>query len=363
MSPGSETPADSVEPDDGLLSLHATVEGMRTIDAAHGGGQLVRWALGFASAAGDPVELTGIRAARPNPGLGPQHLAVVRLLEAVTEAEVDGASEGSERLVFDPGAVDPGEYEVSIGTAGSVALVFDAALSLAPVLEDPLAVTATGGTDVEWSPPIDYLAAVKLPLLRAAGLEASLEVDRRGFYPEGGGRATLRVAPIYRDLDLAFEGDSEVQGARVYSTATADLADAEVPTRQAEAARERLLEAGIDVRETIRSVVEARSTGSVVVVRLDADPVPAGFSTLGAPGRPAEDVGRTAAAAAVAFGDGPGVVDEHMADQLVPFAALSGGRVPVPVVTDHLETGAALARAFGHEVRVDESGPTPVLVG
>ena len=43
--------------------------------------------------------------------------------------------------------------------------MFDALLPLATALAEPATVTATGGTDVEWSPPMDYLQRVKLPLL------------------------------------------------------------------------------------------------------------------------------------------------------------------------------------------------------
>lgn len=335
---------------------------MRTIDAAAGGGQLLRWALGFAAIEGESIELTGIREARPTPGLRPQHLQVVRVLADLTNATVSGVREGATAIEFEPGEITAGRYEVDIGTAGSLTLLFDAVLSLTPVLPGTLDVTATGGTDVKWSPPVDYVKHVKGPLLRRLGIHAYLDVTRRGFYPSGGGRATLLVHPTDPERVEPRTTMDGVGPARLYSTATTDLAEAAVATRQADAANDRLAEAGIDVVETVISVVEADSTGSVIVVRQDCDPFPLGFDALGERGLPAEDVGEEAADAAVAFADSPGVVDKHMADQLVPLLAQVGGRLPIPAVTDHVETGVDLARTFGYALRIEETTTGPVLI-
>ena len=45
----------------------------------------------------------------------------------------------------------------------------------------------TGGTDVRWSPSIDYLRFVTLFALRMMGYECELRLIRRGYYPRGGG--------------------------------------------------------------------------------------------------------------------------------------------------------------------------------
>ncbi len=43
----------------------------------------------------------------------------------------------------------------------------------------------TGGTDVPWSPPVDYLKHVTLYALERMGLKVGLEIKRRGHYPQG----------------------------------------------------------------------------------------------------------------------------------------------------------------------------------
>lgn len=47
-------------------------------------------------------------------------------------------------------------------------------------------------------------------------------------------------------------------------------------------------------------------------------------------------------------GDAP--VDRHMADQLLVWVALAGGRLRIPAVTDHVRTNLDVIRAFGYDV-------------
>jgi len=348
---------------------------MLELDGSAGGGQLVRSALSASVLTGRGFVLDGVRVDRPEPGLRPQHLAAVDLAASVCDATVEGAAPGSETLRFEPGPVSGGEVAVEVGTAGSLTLLVDVALPLAARLDDPLVVTLGGGTDVAWSPPLDYLRRVKLPLLRRHGLVAALDVDRRGFYPAGGGRLRLAVAPSdLRPLSLAAR--PTVTGLRVHSTATADLADAEVAERQAAAAVESLAAAAPDrpvVERTVASV-DAVSTGSAVVVRADArldpgreaaDSVPvAGFDALGERGRPAEDVGSAAADSCLEWLAGEPAVDAHLADQLLVFLGLAGGRVLAPALTDHVASNRDLLAAFGLDVDVAERADGRVrLVG
>ncbi|MFU8866559.1 RNA 3'-terminal phosphate cyclase [Natronococcus sp.] len=345
---------------------------MRELDGSNAGGQFLRTALTLSVLEDEPVRLENVRGDRPNPGLANQHLAVLETLAEICDAEVSGAELGAETVEFDPdrssaGGLEGGSYAVDIGTAGSVTLLFDALLPLATVLEAPLSVTATGGTDVEWSPPLEYFRQVKLPLLGAHGLVASCEVDRRGFYPDGGGRATLRIAPSSLE-PLALERRGDLEGVRLYSTESASLADRDVAHRQLEGALERLDLAGggrnadgvdedkqteLAVLERQERTAESPSPGSALVIRVDHGTGIAGFGALGERGKPAERVGEDAADAANRFLEGDAAVDRHMGDQLLLFLALAGGRVRIPRVTDHVETSRALLEAFGREVDLE----------
>ena len=327
---------------------------MLELDASTGGGQLVRSALSLSAVSGEAFRMEGVRANRPKSGLRPQHRTAVRAVAQVCDATVEGDDVGSETLTFEPETPSGGEVTVDIGTAGSVTLLFDALLPLATVLDDPLAVTARGGTDVKWSPPMAFYRRVKLPLLRRAGLAAAVDVARPGFYPAGGGEATLWLAPSTpSSLSLAERGAAA--GVRVYSAASTDLADPEVAERQATTASERVEAAGHEVTERQVTYVDTLSPGSSLVVRADYENSLAGFDALGERGRPAEAVATRAVESFLDFHAGPGAVDEHLADQLLVFLGIAGGETTIPAVTDHVETNRDLLASFGYEVSLERS--------
>ena len=344
-----------------------TADDPLALDGAAGGGQLLRTALALSLATGRAFEMEDVRGARETPGLRPQHLAAVRAAAEIGDATVAGAEAGAEHLTFRPETLNGGRIGVDIGTAGSVTLSFDALLPVALALDAPLSVTARGGTDVEWSPTLAYYRRIKLPLLRRWGLWAALDRDRTGFYPAGGGEATLRLAPASPGaLDLTDRG--RLDGVRIYSKASSDLAEnADVASRQAAGAIERLEDAGLlesadaELSERAVAAVETDSPGSALAVALDYEATTAGFDALGEPGTSAEAVGREAADAALSFHGGSGAVDVHMGDQLVVFLALAGGRARIPEVTDHVRSGLELVAEFGLPVEL-EAGDPPVLV-
>ncbi len=256
---------------------------VREIDGSSAGGQFLRTALGLAVLENEPVRIENVRGDRSTPGLRHQHLAVLETMAELCDADVSGDELGSETIEFDPGLasagrpgtgrLEGGSYAVDIGTAGSTTLLCNALLPLATILESPLSVTATGGTDVAWSPPLDYLRTVTLPLLRRFGLEATCEVDRRGFYPDGGGEVTLRLAPSRLErIDLDERG--ALQGLRLYSTESALLADRDVAHRQAEGALERLDGVpGLGVTERHETTVTSPSPGSAWSSESTTEPV------------------------------------------------------------------------------------------
>jgi RNA 3'-terminal phosphate cyclase (ATP) len=334
---------------------------MLDVDGEDGGGQVVRTSLALAAVTGEAVRLSNVRTGRPNPGLRPQHLAAVGLVEELCDAEVEGDTEGSDSLTVRPDGLRGGRVEADIGTAGSVTLLFDTVLPLAPALPEPLTVVATGGTDVMWAPPLDYTRRVKAPLLSRVGVDALVTTDRRGFYPAGGGRATLSLAPSTPStVDLTERGD--LRSVEIYSTASDSLVDSEVAGRQAQGAMEAL--DGMDVPSEVAAVeyAETRSTGSVVVLDATYAETRAGFDALGERGTPAEAVGRSAAEAFAAFHVGFGCVDDHMADQLLPFLALAGGELLVPDVTDHVATHVDVLETFGCRVERSDGDGDGVLL-
>jgi RNA 3'-terminal phosphate cyclase (ATP) len=338
---------------------------MVEVDGSAGGGQILRTALTLSMLSGESVTVTDVRGDRPDPGLKPQHRTAVEVAAAVSDATVEGTELGSETVAFDPGVPTGGAFEAEIGTAGSLTLLFDTIVPVATVLDDPLSLSATGGTDVKWSPPMAAYRRVKLPLLCEHGLAATVESERPGFYPVGGGRATLRLWPS-NVSSLRLDGDArnadDIQS-RIYSLAADSLADSDVANRQADAVEQELARLDLDVVHREVTYATAASPGSSVVVELTGDGVLAGFDAYGEKGKRAETVANDAVSDIDAFREAGGAVDEHLADQLLVYLALAGGRIVVPRLTDHVETNLAVLDEFGYDLSVEESDRGVVVRG
>jgi RNA 3'-terminal phosphate cyclase (ATP) len=94
--------------------------------------------------------------------------------------------------------------------------------------------------------------------------------------------------------------------------------------------------------------LRAPSPGSVVAVTGVFEKTRVVASALGARGKPAEAVGEEAASAFRFYLGRPGVVEEHLADQLVLPMALAEGPSEFTTVriTEHLRTNLEVIRRF-----------------
>ncbi|HDJ94933.1 MAG TPA: RNA 3'-phosphate cyclase, partial [Acidilobales archaeon] len=152
-----------------------------------GGGQILRTTIALSSLLLKPVRIINIRAKRRNPGLQMQHITAVKVLTTLTNASVKGLYKGSMVLEFIPKERRCGSFEFNIGTAGSISLVLQASLPVMLFAPGEVKLRIRGGTDVSWSPPIDYIKNVLVPILGKMGAHVEIKVLRRGHYPKGGG--------------------------------------------------------------------------------------------------------------------------------------------------------------------------------
>lgn len=325
---------------------------MIEIDGSYGegGGQIIRTSVALSAITGKPVRIVNIRASRPNPGLRPQHLHAVLALRELTGGKVRGARVGSKVLEFYPGTLRGGKIEVNVGTAGSISLVLQALLPAMAFSPEPVEFRISGGTDVPWSPPVDYLKHVTLFALRRLGLTVEIEVERRGHYPKGGGVVRGTVEPWERRRVLMADRFSEVK--RIGGISHATNLPAHVARRQARAAEEVLKDYG--PVEIELEVSKSLSPGSGVVLWAETDVLRLGGDALGRRGKPAEEVGREAALELKGEIESGCAVDRFLGDQLVPFMAFSGGRICVSSVTNHLRTNVWVVERFlGKRFRLD----------
>ncbi len=317
-----------------------------------GGGQIVRTALAWSVLEQVAVVVEGIRSGRPKPGLKAQHAGILRLLHDMTGAEVHGGEVGSSRLAFRPGTPRPGCYDLDVGTAGSIPLVLQTLLPVALAAPAPVELRLVGGTDVAWGPTLAWFEHVLLHRLAGVG-RVELVLERRGFYPRGGGVVRLRVegpgtSDGLRDAVVEALGADRTGSGRPVamggvSVAHTELADRGVADRQAAGAK-RLLSRHLLPRPRFDiEAVDADSLGSAVSLWLDDDRGNRiGADGLGRRGVRAEEVGWRAALDLVEDWQTGATVDRHLADHWVPWVALGAGAVRVPRLTGHLETNVAV---------------------
>jgi RNA 3'-terminal phosphate cyclase (ATP) len=320
-----------------------------TIDGSHGegGGQVLRTALALAVTLGRPVHLTAIRIRRPKPGLRPQHLAVVRALAAIGDAEVEGDAPGGTELRFTPRTLRGGEHRFDIGavqaSAGSVSLLFQALLLPLLFADTPSRLTLVGGTHVPWSPPVPYLTTVFLPALAALGIRVDLVLQRWGWYPAGRGVVEAAITPAHRYAGLRPRPPAPDEP--ILCRSAVSRLPRSIAERQAARARERLADAGLETAVEIE--VDATAVGPGTSILL-ARPGRAGFSALGRRGLPAEQVADAAVEALLAYLASGALIDDHLADQLLAILALADGtsELTCPTVSSHLGTVAWVIDQF-----------------
>ncbi len=173
---------------------------MISIDGSYGvgGGQILRTSLALATILGEDIRISNIRVARPRPGLAMQHMKGIKALEAIGGARTRGARVGSTEVEFIAGEVRPGEYVIDIGTAGSISLILQALFLPCASAGGEVVLRIRGGTDVNWSPPMDYVRKVFLPMVGKMGFIAGADIKKRGYYPKGGGRGRGQGRAMWR---------------------------------------------------------------------------------------------------------------------------------------------------------------------
>lgn len=293
-----------------------------------GGGQIVRTSLSLAALLGRAVRIENIRAGRPKPGLKAQHLTGVRALAHITRAEVEGAELHSQAMTFKPRTPQAGKFFFDVaektGSAGSVSLV--AQTLLPPLLRagETSTLTIRGGTHVAWAPPAHYLMHVFLPALAEMGAAVEMSLVKWGWYPRGGGEVHFTIKPARRlnpvdwrkpPPEMAFQGLS-----------AASRLPEHIIARQARRLKERV-EGNLTVTEMQATGIDP---GSFVFLWGPG----AGFSALGARGKPAEKVADEAAEDYLRFRKRQVAIDRHLADQILLYLPWADG--PSTVITEEI---------------------------
>ena len=324
---------------------------MIRIDGSYGegGGQILRSAIALSCITGEGVEIFNIRANRPNPGLKAQHLKGIEVAKIISNADVQGLRIGSTRITFKPKSIKSRNLKVDIGTAGSITLLFQTVLPPLLFSHEEIEIDVIGGTDVEWSPSIDYFRFVTSKALKELGADFEVRVLKRGYFPEGGGRVVLSVAPSEMK-GMSFE---EERCLSVGGISHCSNLPEHVAVRQADAAEKLLNENGYKAEIRIERQ-KGRSTGSGITLFCGYK----GSVSLGKRGKPAEKVGREAGFGILEELKSSGAFDRHLADQLMIPALISKGvtEYTTTEITMHTKSNAYVINSFiDGSVRIEDN--------
>ena len=333
-----------------------------------GGGQILRTALALSAVTKQPFVIDRIRAGRAKPGLAQQHLTCVNAAALVCGARVDGAALGSTRVAFFPGDVVHGDRVFSVGTAGATALVVQTVLP--PLLKAPgrSRLVVEGGTHGKMAPPADFLVHTFVPLLRRMGADLSIDVERMGFFPRGGGRLVVDVAGgALTRLDLLERG--RLRAVRV--RALVSRLPRAIGEREVDVVVKGISAAGVDVEGAIEGgiegevvVVDTPGPGNAVVLELESESLVEVVTGFGEHRAPAEVTAQGVVDEALRY-LGAGVpVGEHLADQLLlPMALGAGGSFRTLSPTPHTSTNIETIRRFlDVDIAVVEEGKGVVRI-
>ncbi|MCE2505278.1 MAG: RNA 3'-phosphate cyclase [Nitrosopumilaceae archaeon] len=160
-----------------------------------GGGQIIRSAIALSCITKQPIHIENIRKNRKVSGLKPQHLTAIKILKKISNAKVVGDEIGSTELKFIPGQVENSKLFEDVGTAGSISLILQVLIPIVSISQKKLEITIKGGTDVQWSPTIDYTQHILKEAYSRMGIQFSLELKKRGHYPKGNGEINLEINP------------------------------------------------------------------------------------------------------------------------------------------------------------------------
>lgn len=309
-----------------------------------GGGQILRTSLALSVLTETPVHIYNIRRNRPREGLAPQHLKTISAIEELTGSVAEGKSISSTEIKFMPKNEFKRKITINIGTAGSVTLLLQSLMVLLPFLENKTTVGVYGGTDVPWSPQIDYLREITVPTLEKMGYSVRINKITRGYYPEGGGYVEIEVKPVKKLKSIQIDKSEKLSKIEGISFST-NLPD-NVVERQKKSARGIISRGGTtpNIKLQVEKDSSQRIGSGIFLFSKDKSSI-IGGGALGERGKRAEEVGEEGAKQFMEkYSEG---FDCYLSDQLVPFMALAEGTSSMYTKnTSHLETNISILERF-----------------
>lgn len=300
-----------------------------------GGGQIVRTAVTLSCILKKPIKIKNIRKGRSNPGLKPQHLTILKILKKICDADLDNVKIGSTDLKFIPNEMKSLDLKEDVGTAGSISLIVQVLIPVVAICKKNLKIEIRGGTNVLWSPTIDYTQVILRELYQRMGIKFSLKLIKRGYFPRGGGVIKLEVFPSEKILPLILK-NRKTKNVKIFCSFSKLCPD--LILGQIKHIKERLIENKFKIQSQIKEETALDSGGSLLISSLDNDSI-IGIDSHFNKKTQKFDIKLEE------FVQNDSSVDENLADMLVLPASLADGMTifQVKKISKHLETNLFVA--------------------
>ena len=168
-----------------------------------GGGQILRNTAAYAAILNKNLVIRNIRAGRKKPGLRKQHLSGLMLVAKLFSCEMEHLELNSTKVIIRV-AKDLLQIKqnfqdfllIDVKSSGSIALLIQSALPCLFFAPKTTKLTLIGGTNCGFAPQIDFTQLVLVPFLKHFNLSVSIDLEARGFDPNGGGIVHVSTEPV-----------------------------------------------------------------------------------------------------------------------------------------------------------------------
>lgn len=328
-----------------------------------GGGQIVRSAITISSLTKRPIKIINIRSNRKKSGLKNQHITTIKLLSKIFNVKAENVKLESDWITFDPKSqpqfeeiVNVDKLIVDIESAGSIPLLLQCLIPAISISQKDLSIRVIGGTDVKYSPTIDYIKYVLNESYKRIGILFDLKIIKRGFYPNGGGIVEIKIykAKELRPIDFCTFKEINPNIVSVVGNLPKHIAD-----RQINGALSILEKNSIQANIYKSTIESSQSPGSAILVYSTSESgIYIGGDSIGERKIKAERVGYIAANKFIDEYKTHACIDRHLADMLLlPLCFVKEkSKYKVAMVSNHLITNLELIKIMtGMEYKIEKS--------
>jgi RNA 3'-terminal phosphate cyclase (ATP) len=324
-----------------------------------GGGQILRSALTISTIIKKPIKIINIRTKRNNPGLRHQHVTTIKLLSKLFNINIENVRLGAEwiNIIFDKKDIEINKdiLNIDIGTAGSIPLLLQTLIPTIAISQQNIVIQLTGGTDVKYSPTIDYIKYVMKDAYSKIGIFFNINVIKRGFYPNGKGIVNINIqkAKTLKPIDFCNFKEINPNILSIVGSLPKHITD-----RQISGALSNLEKNGIKCDKYKSSIENSASPGSSILIYSSSESgIYLGADSVGEKNIRAETVGYNASKRFIEDYKFQACIDSHLADMLIlPLSFVKEkSRYKISSISQHLLTNLEIIKKINDmEYQIDK---------